>query len=165
MKVSCDRQPSNDGMEFLAIQAHLKKGPNGTLAMHDLSACVTYEDHEDEVRFEGVTRSSWQTERISNTSRATLDWKRGSAHSPLLKLVPDEEIDLTALHKVPRDAVCRVQVGFIGQRLRSPVFAQWEMLDGIVPADERFLKSTRLGERDRPTEIVALGLNDRGRNP
>jgi len=126
IKVSCDRRPSNDGTDFLAVQAHLKKGPNGTIAMHDVSARIAYGDHSDEVRFDGVMRSSWQTERISNTNRAILDWKTSSAHSPLLKLVPDEEIELTALHKVPNNAVCQVQVGLIGQRLRSPVFAQWK---------------------------------------
>ena len=64
--------------------------------MHDVSARIAYDDHEDEVRFEGVTRSNWRTKRISNAIRASRDWKNDSVKSPLLKLVPDEEIDLCA---------------------------------------------------------------------
>jgi hypothetical protein len=96
------------------------------MEMNDLTALITYKDHEDEVRFEGIARSSSHSERISNTSRAVPEWKKADARSPLLKLVPDEEIDLTALHEVPADAACRIQVCLIGPRIGSSVLGQWK---------------------------------------
>jgi hypothetical protein len=126
MTVSCDRQAASEGTDYLAIKVHLKKGPNGTMEMNDLTAFVTYKDHQHEVRFEGVTRSSSHSERISNTSRAVLEWKNDDATSPLLKLVPDEEIDLAGLDEVPTEAACRVQVCLLGRRLGSPMLGQWK---------------------------------------
>jgi hypothetical protein len=133
MKVNCERQPSSDGMDFLAIQVHLKKGQNGTLVMHDLSARVTYGDHKEEVQFDGVRRLARKLEPISRTGRAFIDWSMNDDTSPLLKLVPEEEIDLTALHKVPSDAVCLVQVCLVGQALSRPVFGQYKCSTASFP--------------------------------
>lgn len=125
MKVNCERHASSDGMDFLAIQVHLKKGQNGTFVMHDLSAHVTHGDCENIVQFDGTTRLARKLETISQTNRAVVEWNETDARSPLLKLVPDEEINLAALHKVPSEAVCSVQVCLLGQALSRPVFGQY----------------------------------------
>jgi len=104
--------------------------------MHDLSARVTYGAPDEDLRFDGVKRSDWKTEPISNTTRAILNWKSLRDESPLLNLVPDEEIDLAVLHTVPSDAVCRVQVALIGMRQRSPVPAQWKCSTTSFPQKE-----------------------------
>jgi hypothetical protein len=133
MTVSCDRQAASEGTDYLAIKVHLKKGANGTMEMNDLTALVTYKDRQNEVQFEGVRRSSSHRERISNAKRAVLDWKKDDATSPLLKLVPDEEIELTGLDEVPTDAACYVQVCLLGRRLGGPALGQWKCSTVSLP--------------------------------
>jgi hypothetical protein len=125
LTVSCTRQRmTDDSKDYLVIQIHLKKGPNGSVALHDVRALVRSDHYSTEVVFTGNSRSSYRT--VPDGSRCQLDWSKESKTSPLIKLVPDEETDMSGVCEVPLDAVCTVEVAVLGKRVAGTTFGQWK---------------------------------------
>jgi hypothetical protein len=118
------REALDEARDYLVIRVHLKKGSNGSLSIHDLRALVTYQGRTQDIVFPGTKRSSYRTE--PNGIRRTIDWSKLSESSPLLKLVPDEEIDLCAVCEVPKNALCEIDVGLLGKRIAGSAYGQWK---------------------------------------
>jgi hypothetical protein len=125
LAVSCTRQRTADGSkDYLVVTVHMKKGPNGSVALHDVRALVKCDQYAAEIIFTGNSRSSYRT--VPDGSRRQINWSKESESSPLIKLVPDEETDMSGLCEVPIDAACTVEVAVLGKRVAGKAFGQWK---------------------------------------
>lgn len=123
----CKRQRADDGSkDHLVILLKVKKGPNGSVGIHDAGALVTYDGEQQKLSFSGIVRSSYKSIGLSNRKRVQVNWDEVSKTSPLLKLVPDEEVDLAAVCDVPTGAVCSVQTVIVGKKVGGWKFGQWK---------------------------------------
>ena len=129
--VSCTRQRAEDGTgDYLAIQLDLKKGPNGSVALHDVRALVKSAKPEDRDKpgvvlvFTGNSRLTFVPS--ADGSRRQVDWSQESRTSPLIKLVPDEETNMSVCCKVESEGVYSVEVAVLGKRVAGRKFGQWK---------------------------------------
>jgi hypothetical protein len=134
LSIECQRQKNQTkGTDTLAIVVHLKKGENGSLTLHDAQARIKYGEQIDLRSFGGLERSSANTMNFGEGQRKTLDWSSLDNSSPLLKLIPGEEVQLSIIHEVPTDAVCLIEVAVLGERTNSPSLGQWKASNVSLP--------------------------------
>ena len=127
LSVQCKRQSRSDrASDYLVVCVKIQKGPNGSVTLHDAAARVTYGDTSQLLSFPGIARSEHQSKDFGGVARHVIDWPRISSASPLLKLVPDEETELSMFCKVPSDATCTVEVAILGRKTQGHPFGQWK---------------------------------------
>lgn len=128
LSISSTRPHSIDDADLLTITAKLKKGGRGSILLHDVQARLTYDGQvqNQNPRFVGFLRQSYKTERVGCTDRKIVNWDKLSESAPLLRLTASEETEFSCCAKVPKGAVCVVEVAVLGQvRPGSPV-SQWK---------------------------------------
>jgi ligand-binding sensor domain-containing protein len=124
MSAKCDRHhTAHQSKDNLVIHVHLKKGPNGSLALHDAKARVMYQDSHIEVAFPGIRRSSF--EPAPDGAGRKINWKV-SKTSPLLRMIPGEETELTTVCEVPSGEVCKIEIVILGKTDVWSRFGQWK---------------------------------------
>jgi hypothetical protein len=114
------RRPApGDTQDYLAVSATIRRGPQGTLRMHDAVARFTYGDRTEDQRVEVNRFSSMQTGRLT-----TIDLSRSDI-VPTLNFAPGDVTCLSTYAKVDRLEPCRVDVVFMGYKFGSRRRAQW----------------------------------------
>ena len=126
LSIQCQRHASaTAGEDYLAVSVRLAKGANGSLTLHDVKARIAHHQEVQFLSFTGVTRSECVSE-LQPYARKVVDWSRLSEQSPLLKVVPGEETQLSAFCKIPAGWACVVEVVVLGQRTNRRAMGQWK---------------------------------------
>jgi hypothetical protein len=121
--------------EMLVITTKLKKGDQGAVLLHDAQARVSYSDKSFIVPFSDIERLSFSHQ--SNPSRQAIAWSR-SKKAPFIRMSPGEETEFSSTCRVPKQALCKVEVVILGHRPTSGKFGQWRascVSDSGAPAD------------------------------
>jgi hypothetical protein len=127
------RSAKNDA-DYLVVTASLSKGDRGSVNIHDAQARVRYDSGEPPpVPLIGVERLSYKTVRLNNEDQKQIDWDKRSEISPFIRLSPGEEAEFACCWEVPRTAACKVEVVFIGKRLRGKRLGQWRSSGVSLP--------------------------------
>lgn len=126
LSIECRRQRhQNTDDDNLVVCVRLKKGGNGSLALHDAKAQVFYGSVKHIASFPGIRRSA-RTNTDPKRQRQHIDLPSEDANSPFLKLVAGEETELATALKVPRSAVCEIEVAILGRQVHGFPFGQWK---------------------------------------
>ena len=133
LAVQCQRQKSRcGGLDHLAVNVTIRKGANASLTLHDVQARISYANEVEVFPIVGFERCDWRP----NGFRSRLDWSQTRSSSPLMRLVPGEETQLSVHCEVPSKAACLVEVAVLGQRTRHSRFGQWRASNVSLPLAE-----------------------------
>jgi hypothetical protein len=125
LSLNCKRQHLDGDRDYLVVILHLKKGDNGSLALHEAAATIMYNGSKEVSHFPSVTRLD--TNRPETNAPCKIDWEQIDSQSPLLNIIPGEEADFSLWREVPCNAVCQIEAVVIGQKLSGHPVGQWRV--------------------------------------
>jgi hypothetical protein len=139
VKLKCNREHSNiTGMDYLIVTAALAKGERGSVSIHDGQARLRYDGGTTQpTPLIGMERLSYQTVKLKNQEMKQIDWDKRSESSPFIRLSPGEKAEFACYWEVPSNSVCRVEVVFVGSRLKSWKLGQWRSSLVSIPVPEK----------------------------
>lgn len=137
LSVKVERVKFTDSEDYLSIATTIKKGPNGSLVLHDCRARVN--DGTD-VTFQSIRRLSYASDPESNVKQIIFD-KRSESY-PLLRLTPLEEATFSAFLKVPHGKPCVVEVAVLGILTGGTRVGQWRTSMVSLPLSEENAKKS-----------------------
>ena len=135
LSLSSSRSHSIGDVSILVITAKLKKGPQGSIRIHDMQAKVSCDGHVQFTPFVGFHRMSYCTAPLGDEDdRRLVDWSVTSGSAPLLRLPPGEEAEFSCFVRIPKDAVCIIEAAVIGRERRHfSGVGQWKASQVSVP--------------------------------
>jgi hypothetical protein len=139
VKLDFNRQRSaKNETDYLVVAASVSKGDRGSVNIHDAQARLRYDSSESSLApLLGLERLSYKTVRLKDEEQQQIDWDKRSESSPFLRLSPGEEAEFACCWEVPSKAACKVEVVFIGKRLRGKRLGQWRSSGVSLPILEK----------------------------
>ena len=106
--------PNNVNDDILAIKVNFKNGNYGSIRLTDAIAAISYDATTEAVpkvnELDGLVRYDYKGWKIIH----------GKPHPKISTsgLGPEQEVELSTYFKVPRDAICNVDVTILAKRAR-----------------------------------------------
>lgn len=138
LSIECDRKPRADKThDDLSVLAKVSKGDRGSIILHDAQARISH-GNPPYVSFADTVRLSFEPaadSRFATEERKVIKWDEISRESPLIRLTPGEEAEMSCHCIVLSQTTCKVEVVVLGFHsnawaFRIPTgkqgfFAQW----------------------------------------